>query len=47
MTSIDERINYVIIDNVLIEILFNLNIKQLLQLERISKQFQYCVNYVL
>jgi hypothetical protein len=47
MKSIDERMNYLIIDDILIEILFNLNVKQLLQLERVSKQFEYCINFVL
>jgi len=47
MSSFDEDLNYVIIDDILIEILFNLNVKQLLRLERVSKQFQNCVYYAL
>jgi hypothetical protein len=45
MSSNGKNLSYIIIDDILIEILFNLNVKQLLRLERVSKQFQYCVNY--
>ncbi len=49
MSSFAEDLNYVIIDEILIsfEILFNLNVKQLLRLERVSKQFKDCVYYEL
>jgi hypothetical protein len=47
MSSNDKPSSYVIIDDILIEILFNLNVKQLLRLERVSKQFQNCVYYAL
>jgi hypothetical protein len=47
MESFDKRLDHVIIDDMLIEIFINLNVKQLLGLERVSKQFQYCVNYAL
>jgi hypothetical protein len=39
--------NEVMNDDVLSNILMKLNVKQLLQLERVSKQFSYCVNQVL
>jgi hypothetical protein len=47
MSSNEKNSNYVIIDDILVQILINLNVRQLLRLERVSKQFEYCVNYVL
>jgi hypothetical protein len=47
MSLIDENLKYLIINDILIEILSNLNVKQLLRLERVSKQFQNCVYYAL
>jgi hypothetical protein len=47
MSAFDKRLKYIIIDDILIEILFNLNVRQLLRLERVSKQFENCVYYPL
>jgi hypothetical protein len=47
MSANDNHSSYVIIDDILIEILIILNVRQLLRLERVSKRFEYCVNYVL
>jgi hypothetical protein len=47
MSSFGEDLNYVIIDEISIKILFNLNVKQLLRLERVSKKFENCVYYAL
>ncbi len=47
ITSRKKDMKCVIIDDTLKKILLHLNVKQLIRLERVSKQFEYCANCVL